>query len=228
MSAAEPSYNTHAGEQHHPDWPSDEEKATNSLANDDNEKVTPPATADAQHAPPQQHPPPTQQGPPDGPPPNGGTTAWFQVLGSWMLFFNTWGILNTFGVYQTYHESGKLYIESSSSISWIGAIQAFVVLSVGAFVGPIYDRGYFRALLLVGGSLIVFGHMMLSLCHEFWQCLLAQGFVIGIGGGCLFVPSVAILPSYFSTMIGMAMGIAASGSSMGGEHSAMCLDSAPD
>lgn len=143
-------------------------------------------------------------------------------------FFNTWGILNTFGVYQTYHESGKLYIESSSSISWIGAIQAFVVLSVGAFVGPIYDRGYFRALLLVGGSLIVFGHMMLSLCHEFWQCLLAQGFVIGIGGGCLFVPSVAILPSYFSTMIGMAMGIAASGSSMGGEHSAMCLDSAPD
>ena len=42
-------------------------------------------------------------GPPGGPPgmsppPNGGTTAWLQVVGSWMLFFNTWGILNTFGV----------------------------------------------------------------------------------------------------------------------------------
>lgn len=24
------------------------------------------------------------------PPPNGGTKAWLQVLGSWMLFFNTW------------------------------------------------------------------------------------------------------------------------------------------
>lgn len=57
---------------------------------------------------------------------------------------------------------------------------------------------------------------MLSLCHEFWQCLLAQGFVIGIGGGCLFVPSVAIMPSYFSTKIGLVIGIAASGSSMGG------------
>lgn len=39
-------------------------------------------------------------GPPGGPPPNGGLKAWLQVLGSWMLFFNTWGILNTFGVYQ--------------------------------------------------------------------------------------------------------------------------------
>jgi hypothetical protein len=28
-------------------------------------------------------------------PPDGGLKAWLQVLGSWMLFFNTWGILNT-------------------------------------------------------------------------------------------------------------------------------------
>ena len=29
-------------------------------------------------------------GPPGGPVPNGGAQAWLQVLGSWMLFFNTW------------------------------------------------------------------------------------------------------------------------------------------
>lgn len=77
-----------------------------------------------------------------------------------MLFFNTWGILNTFGVYQTYYESGQLYTESSSNISWIGSIQAFMVLLVGAFVGPIYDRGYFRQLLIFGSFMIVFGHMV--------------------------------------------------------------------
>jgi nitrate/nitrite transporter NarK len=59
--------------------------------------------------------------------------------------------------------------------------------------------------------------MMLSLCTEFWQALLAQGFVIGLGGGMLFVPSVAILPTYFSSKIGLAIGLAASGSSMGGK-----------
>ncbi|KAH9841219.1 Major Facilitator Superfamily [Teratosphaeria destructans] len=154
--------------------------------------------------------------PPGGPPPNGGTKAWLQVLGSWFLFFNTWGLLNTFGVYQTYYEGGQLFVANSSDISWIGTVQALMVLIVGAVVGPIYDRGYFRWLLVFGTFMVVFGHMMLSLCHTLWECILAQGFVIGIGAGALFVPAVAILPTYFSTRLGLAVGLAASGSSSGG------------
>lgn len=91
------------------------------------------------------------------------------------------------------------------------------VLLVGACTGPIFDRGYLRLLLLIGSFGVVFGFMMLSLCKEFWQAMLAQGFCIGLGGGMLFVPSVAILPTYFSTKIGLAIGLAAAGSSMGGE-----------
>jgi hypothetical protein len=34
------------------------------------------------------------------------------------------GILNTFGVFQTYYESGALFTETSSNISWIGSIQS--------------------------------------------------------------------------------------------------------
>lgn len=34
------------------------------------------------------------------PPPDGGLDAWLQVVGGFCLFFNTWGILNAFGVYQ--------------------------------------------------------------------------------------------------------------------------------
>lgn len=64
--------------------------------------------------------------------------------------------------------------------------------------------------------MLVLGQMMLSLCHEYWQVLLAQAFCIGIGTGALFIPSVAILSTYFSTRIGTAIGIAASGSSFGG------------
>ena len=63
--------------------------------------------------------------------------------------------------------------------------------------------------------MVVFGHMMLSLCHEFWEVLLAQAFVVGIGAAALFVPSIAILPTYFTTKIPLAIGIAASGSSLG-------------
>jgi len=30
--------------------------------------------------------------------PNGGTVAWLQVVASFFLFFNSWGIVNTFGM----------------------------------------------------------------------------------------------------------------------------------
>ncbi|KAF2274071.1 MFS general substrate transporter [Westerdykella ornata] len=148
--------------------------------------------------------------------PNGGLRAWLQVLGAFFLFFNSWGIINTFGSYQAYYETSLLKDSSPSSISWIGSIQAFLLMMVGALTGPIYDAGYFRALLISGSVLVVFGQMMLSLCKSYWQVLLAQALSIGIGCGALFVPSVAILNTYFTTKIATAVGIAASGSSLGG------------
>lgn len=147
--------------------------------------------------------------------PNGGLVSWLQVLGAFFLFFNSWGIVNTFGVYQTYYESNLLAKETPSAISWLGSIQAFLLMLVGALTGPIYDAGYFRHLLLAGTFLVVFGHMMLSICETYWQVLLAQGFCVGLGVGCLFVPSVAILSTYFTTRLALAMGTAASGSSLG-------------
>ena len=57
---------------------------------------------------------------------------------------------------------------------------------------------------------------MLSLINSYYQAVLAQAVVIGVGAGCLFVPSVAIMSTYFTTRISTAIGIAASGSSFGG------------
>jgi MFS family permease len=148
--------------------------------------------------------------------PNGGLRAWLQVLSSFFLMFNSWGIINTFGVYQAYYESNLLKTSTSSAISWIGSIQAFLLLIVGMLTGPLYDAGYFRHLLVFGSVMLVLGMMMLSLCREYWQVLLAQAVCVGVGTGALFVPSIAILSTYFSTRIGLAIGIAASGSSLGG------------
>jgi MFS family permease len=105
--------------------------------------------------------------------------------------------------------------QTPSSIAWIGSIQAFLMLFAGTLVGPLYDNGHFRLLLAVGTFLIVFAMMMVSLCTEYWQFILAQGIVVGLGGGCLYVPSIAILPSYFSTRMAFAMGVAGSGSGIG-------------
>ncbi|GES66585.1 monocarboxylate permease [Aspergillus terreus] len=58
--------------------------------------------------------------------------------------------------------------------------------------------------------------MMISICHEYYQALLAQGFCIGIGVGLIFVPGVAVLSTYFTTKLALANGVAAAGSGLGG------------
>ncbi|KAI1198309.1 MFS general substrate transporter [Nemania serpens] len=157
--------------------------------------------------------PPVQQRPPL---PNGGVQAWLQVLGAFLLFFNSWGLLNTFGVFQTFYESGSLFKALSPTISLVGSFQGFFLLFLGFLAGPLFDRGYLRHLLVIGTILVVFGLMILSIASQYWHVLLAQGFSIGIGIGCLFLPCVAILPMYFSTRLGLAVGIASTGSSAGG------------
>lgn len=151
-----------------------------------------------------------------GPIPNGGLQAWLQVLGSWVVLAATWGLINTFGVYQTYYETVLLSSSTASSISWIGSVQACLLMFAGVVAGPLYDAGHFRLLILTGLFLIIFGMFMTSLAWEYWQILLAQGLCVGVGMGFCFLPSTAILAQYFSTRRALAIGIASSGSPIGG------------
>jgi MFS family permease len=58
--------------------------------------------------------------------------------------------------------------------------------------------------------------MMTSLCHEFWQFILAQGFLMGICMSLLVVPMVALVGQYIKVNRAAAIGIVIAGSSLGG------------
>lgn len=100
---------------------------------------------------------PKPTGPPS--PPNGGTRAWLQVLGAFFLNFNTWGLVNTFGTFQSEYSTGLLRDFSQSSIAWIGSLQAFLMLVVGVLCGRALDAGYFYVDITLGLFLEVFGMM---------------------------------------------------------------------
>ena len=68
--------------------------------------------------------------------PDGGFLAWTQVAAGFFIFFNTWGLVNTFGSYQRYYGNGIPRTSSTSNISWIGSIQGSLLLLLGLFTGP--------------------------------------------------------------------------------------------
>ena len=128
----------------------------------------------------------------------------------------TRGLINTFGVFQTFYEGHILSHEPPSTIAWIGSVESFLLLFGGVVTGPLFDAGYFYVLLPFGSFMVVFGYMMTSLASEYYQIMLAQGICVGIGTGCLFMSAVALMPQYFQKKRALANGIAATGSSIGG------------
>ncbi|KAJ5624686.1 hypothetical protein N7510_000995 [Penicillium lagena] len=149
-----------------------------------------------------------------GPPPDGGFQAWSQVALAHLIIFNTWGYINSFGVFQTYYT--QTLGHPPSDISWVGSIQIFLLFFIGTFSGRATDAGYFRFTLTVGALLETFSIFMTSLCTKYWQLFLAQGVGQGIGCGLMFCPTLALISTYFAKRRGIALGLVASGSATGG------------
>ena len=147
-------------------------------------------------------------------PPDGGLLAWSQVLACHLITMNTAGYSNAFGFFQAYYST--VLQESPSHISWVGSIQAFLVLFVGVFSGRAVNAGYYYHVAVTGLVLQLIGVFMTSLVSEYWQLLLAQGICQGLAGGLVLTPTMAVVATYFSSKRAVAMSGASSGSATGG------------
>lgn len=176
--------------------------------------------------------PPTVPTPPPHPQPEPQPPtvfrAWSQVAVAHLGSFNSWGYMNSFGLFQSYYTTSLS--TSPSAISWIGSLQIFLAFGVGSVSGRALDAGYLRAAVFAGCTLQVIAIMSASVAGgAYWQLLLAQGLCKGLGDGLVFCPTVANVPTYFPAagvsdegkgqkggMRAVAMGIAACGTATGG------------
>ncbi|KAI1751070.1 riboflavin transporter MCH5 [Xylaria castorea] len=149
-----------------------------------------------------------------GPPPDGGKQAWLMCLCGHLIIMNTWGFINSFGVFQTYYM--ELLNLPPSNISWIGSITVFLTFFIGTFTGRLVDAGFLRPVLVVGTAFLTLGIFTTSAATQYYQLILAQGFTLGIGSGFLFCAAITTVATYFSKKRSFAIGLSASGSVTGG------------
>ncbi|KAG2359611.1 MFS general substrate transporter [Suillus spraguei] len=149
--------------------------------------------------------------------PEGGLAAWATAFGSFLVMFCGYGYATSFGVYEDFYSQYYLTKKTSSDISWIGSLNMFLLTSVGLISGPLYDRGYFYHLVVVGSLLQSFSLFMLSLSkpNQYYQIFLSQGIGSGFAVGLLFVPSAAIISHHFRRKRTVVLTFVAAGSSLG-------------
>lgn len=148
--------------------------------------------------------------------PDGGTQSWLAVLGSFFLLMASYGLMNTLGALQSYLASNQLAHYSTSEVGWIPGLFIFLGLILGVQVGPIFDRYGPRGIVLCGSCCYVASLFLLAECRLYWQFLLCLGVLGGIGVALLSTAAMAVVPQWFQRRVGLAMGIAMAGSSVGG------------
>ncbi|VVT43980.1 uncharacterized protein SAPINGB_P000242 [Magnusiomyces paraingens] len=121
---------------------------------------------------------------------------WLQVLGGFLAMVNSWG---WYGVFKTFYNLELLNDRPLFHIAWIGSIHTFLVMTGGIMMSNrMVAAGYTKLVMSLGAVITALGMMMVSLSSKYYQIVLSQGVVMGIG--CAFSTSAAIptINAYFS------------------------------
>lgn len=71
--------------------------------------------------------------------PEGGAQAWLAIAGSFLVYFASFGVVNSFGFFQTFYQQDYLKNYSPSVISFIGTLQITLMYLSGSVAGALFD-----------------------------------------------------------------------------------------
>ncbi|KAK9448090.1 major facilitator superfamily domain-containing protein [Limtongia smithiae] len=139
------------------------------------------------------------------------------VIGGFFALMASFGWLNSMSIFLQCYRDDEQIATSETKIMWITAMQIFLVLVSGVFVGPLFDYYGPRGLLHVGTVLQVFGLSMPLMGTHIPQIIMCQGILAPIGSACVFHTCLCSVSTWFdNSQLAIALGITMSGTNIGG------------
>ncbi|KAH8429919.1 uncharacterized protein LDX57_007592 [Aspergillus melleus] len=149
-------------------------------------------------------------------PPDGGY-GWVCTFCVFMITVHTWGVISAWGVILAYFLSNSTFPSAGHlDYAFIGGLSISQCLLIGPIVTKTYKAVGTTMTLLFGTALVFASLFSASYATKIWHLFLSQGVCFGFGMGFLYLTAMAILPPWFSTKRSFSIGIAASGSGIGG------------
>ncbi|CCH40509.1 Monocarboxylate transporter [Wickerhamomyces ciferrii] len=149
--------------------------------------------------------------------PEGGR-GWLMVLGSGIASAVCFGMVYSYGVFQTHYETELFPTLPSSKLSIIGALQTSIIYLLTPFCLPLAHAFGIRSCLAFGCIMKIIALFGLSTtdANSLWKCYVFQAVFFGIGGALLFSISMAVPSEWFKRKRASAFGISAAFVGVGG------------
>ncbi|KAI9013161.1 major facilitator superfamily domain-containing protein, partial [Gaertneriomyces semiglobifer] len=153
----------------------------------------------------------------DLPPPPEGGYGWVVVAASFAVHIVTIGAQAGFGVFnQAYKDSDEFGDVSRLGIAFVGSLGTAMVALGGMPAGWLADRFGYQLMCAVGGIIEMIGYIAASYSKNYAQLLVTHGFLTGLGVAIAYFPAIGVVSQWFQRRRGVAVGIAVSGSGIGG------------
>ncbi|KAG2195169.1 hypothetical protein INT47_006451 [Mucor saturninus] len=147
-----------------------------------------------------------------------GGYGWLVVLGAFMVQITSFGVVSSWGVMQDYFNQHVFENNKTAlvDLSFVGTLALIFINAGSPIVQVLVARFGLRPIMIAGTTCIVVALETASLATEVWHLYLTQGILFGSGASCMYVTVMAVTPQWFTKNRGIALGIVAGGSGMGG------------
>lgn len=150
-------------------------------------------------------------------PPDGGTKAWLSATAAIIFCTTAWGNVGSFSIFLNYYITNDI-IPGKTKVEYalIGGITTFFLLFWSWLVSALVAVIHFKIVLLVGIHLQLIGMLLASWSTKYWQLILTEGVLSGLGSGFIFSTSIFIIPMWFLKKRAVVGGLVFAGSGLGG------------
>ncbi|ORY34531.1 MFS general substrate transporter [Rhizoclosmatium globosum] len=138
--------------------------------------------------------------------PDGGLQAWLVVAGTFIAHFLVFGVIYSFGIYNSYYLN--LGIGSAAAVSMIGSVGIALMDLLCISASILAEKFGFRQVIFLGTVFMSLGLFLSSFTTSLPLLICSQGVMFGIGASFIYLPAVSLPAQWFLKKRGLAMGIA--------------------
>ncbi|KAI7901826.1 major facilitator superfamily domain-containing protein [Cokeromyces recurvatus] len=147
--------------------------------------------------------------------PDGGY-GWVIAFIGFLINFVMFGTASIWGVF-SHAWATTILKDRATTVQLMGVGTTLVVcLNIFTPISPLLARLGARITMMLGSILMSLGIILAGFSTQIWHLYLTQGVLFGIGASLVYMSIVAVIPQWFTTRRGTAMGISSAGSGFGG------------
>ncbi len=136
------------------------------------------------------------------------------VLAAFGIWMTVWGTAMTYGIF--FKSLLSEFDWTRATTAGAHSISALVAGLLGIVAGRLTDRFGPRRVVLIFGSFLGIGFLLMSQINSLWQFYTVYGILTGIGWSAATIPTLTTVARWFVKRRGLMTGIVQAGSGIGG------------